>query len=141
MLLQPQERSSANNVIIWREEVLLRLRRVYRQCNTVELAVYSRSTELLQQQLSLLLHSLCTLLSSLYSFPAALLLYPILRSFAALNATPLAALTLQTRTAEAALMGMACLAAAQLQVKAHLSQKQKQQQQQQQQQQHTCQIQ
>ncbi|CDI80147.1 hypothetical protein, conserved [Eimeria praecox] len=88
---------------------------VYRQAANFEVAVYGRSTDVAEEQLALLLNTLFAIISSLSSFPLELL-SPVLRPLAALTTTPVDALPPQIRAAEAALLGLACLAAAQFQI-------------------------
>lgn len=81
----------------------------------IELAVFSDSADIAEQQLASFLNTLHTLVASLPSLPVDVL-KPILRAVAAVDALPQDSLPPSARAMEAALIGFACLAAAEFQV-------------------------
>lgn len=102
-------------VLHWRQELLGALDTLFLQSTNLELAVFSESTDVAEQQLASLLITVRALFVSLPSIPG-LILKPILRAIAATDSLTRDSLSPSARVAEAALLGFACLAAAEFQV-------------------------
>lgn len=114
---QSRDQKYRYSLLHWRSEAVAALEDAFLQATNLELAVFSHSADVAEEQLSILLNTLYVLVSSLSSLPAEII-RPIMRAFAAVDALPLNSLPPQARVMEATLLGFGCLAAAQFQVTA-----------------------
>lgn len=114
---QSRDQKYRYSLLHWRSEAVAALEDAFFQATNLELAVFSHSADVAEEQLSILLNTLYVLMSSLSSLPAEII-RPIMRAFAAVDALPQNSLPPQARVMEATLLGFGCLAAAQFQVTA-----------------------
>ncbi|KAL8453332.1 hypothetical protein Emag_001923 [Eimeria magna] len=116
LTLQFRGEKYRNQILHSREQMADVLDTLLRQSTNLQLAVFSDSTKIVEQQLASMLNSMRALVASLPMLPAKAL-EAILRTLAATDALARDYLPPSARAMEGALLGFACLAAAEFQTR------------------------
>ncbi|KAL8447788.1 hypothetical protein Emed_004083 [Eimeria media] len=115
LLRQFRKEKNRNHILYSKEQVADVVDTLLRQSTNLQLAVFSDSTKIVEQQLASMLSSMHPLAASLPMLPAKAL-EAILRILTATDALPRDYIQPSARAMEGALLGFACLAAAEFQI-------------------------